>query len=88
MQTVAAMVAVTVTTPNSTRPQWKIGKEGGGTHVNRGVKEEARIWRMLMTMMMVVVGHNDGDKQQSTLQCESGVDMDCGCGGCKQRLEA
>ena len=43
---------------------------------------------MLMMMMMVVVGHNDGDKQQSTLQCESGVDMDCGCGGCKQRLEA
>jgi hypothetical protein len=88
MQTVAVMVAVTVTTPKSTRPRRKMGKEGGGTHVNIGVKEEARRWRMLMTMMMVVVGHNDGDKQQSTLQYESGVDMDCGCGGCKQRLEA
>jgi hypothetical protein len=27
---------------------------------NRGAKEEARRWRMLMTMMMVVVGHDDG----------------------------
>jgi hypothetical protein len=39
-----------------------MGEEGGGTHDNRGAKEEARRWRMLMTMMMVVVGHNDGDK--------------------------
>ena len=88
MQTVAATVGVTVMTPKSTRPQRKMGKEGGGMHINRGVKEETRRWRMLMMMMMVVVGHNDGDKQQSTLQCESGVDMDCGCGGCKQQLEA
>jgi hypothetical protein len=27
---------------------------------NRGAKEEARRWTMLMTMMMVVVGHDDG----------------------------
>jgi hypothetical protein len=35
-------------------------EEGGETHYNRGAKEEAWRWRMLMTMMMVVVGHNDG----------------------------
>ena len=29
-------------------------------HDNRGAKEEARRWRMLMTMMMVVVGHDEG----------------------------
>jgi hypothetical protein len=34
-------------------------EEGGGTHDNRGVKEEARRWRMLMITMMVVVGHDD-----------------------------
>jgi hypothetical protein len=28
--------------------------------------------------MMVVVGHDDGDKRHSTKQCESGVDIDCG----------
>jgi hypothetical protein len=27
---------------------------------NRGVKEEVRRWRMLMTMMIVVAGHDDG----------------------------
>jgi hypothetical protein len=63
-----------------------MGEEGGGTHGNRGMKKEARRWRMLMTTMMVVVGHDDGDKQQSTKQCESGIDIDCGCGGGKQRL--
>ena len=65
-----------------------MGEEEGGTHGNRGVKEEARRWRMLMTMMMVVVGHDDGDKRQSTKQCESGVYIECGCGGGKQRLAA
>jgi hypothetical protein len=33
---------------------------GGGTHDNRGAKEEARKWRMLTMTMMVVVGHDDG----------------------------
>ena len=84
---VATLVA-TATTPKSTRPQQKMGEEGGVTHDNRGVKEEARRWRMLMTTMMVVVGHDDGDKRQSTKQCESGVDINCGCGGGKQRLAA
>jgi hypothetical protein len=67
-----------------------MGEEGGETHGNRGVKEEARRGRMLMTMMMVVVSHNDGDKRKSTKHCESGVDIDRGCGGDdgKQRLEA
>ena len=65
-----------------------MGEEGGGTHDNRGVKEEARRWRMLMTTMMVVVGHDDGDKRQSTKKCESGIDIDCGCSGGKQRLAA
>jgi hypothetical protein len=37
-----------------------MGEGGGGTHDNRGVKEEARRWRMLMTAMMVVVSHDDG----------------------------
>ena len=82
------MLVAMVTTPKSTRPRRKMGKEGGGTHNNKGVKEEARRWRMLMTMMIVVVGHDDGDKQQSTKQCKSGVDIDCGCGGGKQRLAA
>jgi hypothetical protein len=77
-----------VTTQKSTRPRQKMGEERGGTHDNRGVKEEARRWRMLMMTMMVVVGHDDGDKQQSTKQCESGVDIDCGCCGGKQRLAA
>jgi hypothetical protein len=40
-----------------------MGEEGRGTHDNRGVKEEARRWRMLMTTMMVVVDHDDRDKQ-------------------------
>ncbi len=57
-------------------------------HDNRGVKEEARRWWMLMTTMMVVVSHDDGDKLQSTKQCESGINIDCGCGGGKQRLAA
>jgi hypothetical protein len=35
---------------------------------------------MLMTTMMVMVGHDDGYKRQSTKQCESGVDIDSGCG--------
>ena len=26
----------------------------------RGAKEEVRRWRMLMTMMMIVVGHDEG----------------------------
>jgi hypothetical protein len=65
-----------------------MGEEGGGTHDIRGVKEEVRRWRMLMTTMMVVVGHDDGDKRQSTKQCESGVDIDCCCGGGKQQLAA
>jgi hypothetical protein len=52
------------------------------------VKEEARRWRMLMMMINVVDGHDDGDKRQSTKKCESGVDIDCGCGGGKQRLAA
>ena len=51
-----------MTTPKSTRPRQKMGEEGGGTQDNRGVKEEARRWRMLMTTMMVVVSHDDGDK--------------------------
>ena len=53
----------TVMTPKSTRPQKKMGEKGGGMHGNSGVKEEVRRWRMLTTMMMVVVGHYDGDKQ-------------------------
>jgi len=65
-----------------------MGEEGGGTHDNRGVKEEVRRWRMLMRMMMLVVSHDDDDKQQSTKQCESGIDIYCGCGGGKQRLAA
>ena len=81
-------LVATVTTPKSTRPRRKMGKEGGGTHANRGVKEEARRWRMLMTTMIVVVGHDDGDKRQSTKKCKSGVDIDCGCGGGKWRLAA
>ena len=28
-------------------------------HNNRGTNEEARRWRVLMTTMMVVVGHSD-----------------------------
>ena len=82
---VATLVA-TVMTPKSTRPQKKMGEKGGGTHGNRGVKEEVRRWRMLTTMMMVVVGHYDGDKQQSTKQFESGIDINyhCGCGDDKQ----
>jgi hypothetical protein len=88
METVAATLVATVTTSKSMRPRQKMGEEGGGTHDNRGAKEEARRWRMLMTMMMVVVGHNDGDKRQSTKQCASGVAIDCGCGGGKQRLAA
>ena len=84
----AATLVATVTTPKSTRPRRKMGEEEGETHDNRGVKEEARRWRMLMTTIRVVVGHDDGDKQQSTKQCESGVDIDCGCGGGKQRLAA
>ena len=78
----------TVTTPKIMRPRWKMGKEGGGTHDNRGMKEEVRRWRMLMTRMIVMVGHDDGDKRQSTKKCESGIDIHCGCGGCKQRLAA
>jgi hypothetical protein len=39
-----------------------MGEEGGVTHANRGVKEEARRWKMLTTTMMVVVGHDNGDK--------------------------
>jgi hypothetical protein len=77
-ETVVATLVTKVKTPKSTRPRWKMGEEGGGTHDNRGVKEEVRRWRMLMTAMMVVVGHNDGDKRHSTKQCESGVDIDCG----------
>jgi hypothetical protein len=65
-----------------------MGNGGGGTHNNRGVKEEARRWRMLMTTMIVVVCHDHGDKRQSTKKCKSGVDIDCGCGGGKQRLAA
>ena len=78
----------TVMTPKSTRPQKKMGEKGGGTHGNRGVKEEVRRWRMLTTMMMVVVGHYDGDKRKSNKQCESGVDINCGYGGGKLRLAA
>ena len=74
---VATLVAK-VTMPKSTRPRREMGEEGGGTHDNRGVKEEVRRWRMLMTAMMVVVGHDDEDKRHSTKQCESGVDIDCG----------
>ncbi len=55
METVAVTLVATVTMPTSTRPRQKMG-EGGVTHDNKGVKEEARRWRMLMTMMMVVVG--------------------------------
>ena len=60
--TMAATVAVAVTMPKSTRSGRKVGEEGGGMHNNIGVKEEAMRWRMLMTMTMVVVGHDDGDK--------------------------
>ncbi len=79
-ETVAATLVATETTPNSTQPRRKMGEEGRGMHNNRGVKEEARRWRMLMTTMMVVVGHGDGDIRQSTKQFESGVDIDSGCG--------
>ena len=65
---VAATLVAMVTTPKSKWPCQKMGKEGGGTHDNRGVKEEARRWRMLMMMMIDVVGHDDGDKRQSTNQ--------------------
>ncbi len=85
---VAATLVAMVTPPKSTRPRQKMGEEGGGMHDSKGVKEEARRWRMLMTTRMVVVGHDDGDKRQSTKQCESGVDIDCGCGGGKKRLGA
>jgi len=37
-----------------------MGEEGGGTHDNRGAREEARRWRMLMMAMVVVVSHDDG----------------------------
>ena len=59
--TVAATVAVavTVTMPKSTQSRRKVGEEGGRMHNNIGVKEEAMRWRILMTMMMVVVGHDD-----------------------------
>ena len=57
--TVAATVAATVTMPKSTQSRRKVGEEGGRMHNNIGVKEEAMRWRMLMTMMMVVVGHDD-----------------------------
>jgi len=60
---VAATLAAMVTTPKSARPRQKMGEEGGGSHDYRGMKEEARRWRILMTMMMVVVGHDDGDKR-------------------------
>ena len=78
----------TVTMLKSTWPRRKMGEEGGGTHDSRGVKEEMRRWRMLMTTMMVVAGQDDGDKRQSTKQCESVVDTDFGCGGGKQLLAA
>jgi hypothetical protein len=35
METVAATLVATVTTPKSTRPRQKMGEEGGGTHDNR-----------------------------------------------------
>ena len=57
--TVAATVAAMVTMPKSTQSRRKVGEEGGRMHNNIGVKEEAMRWRMLMTMMMVVVGHDD-----------------------------
>jgi hypothetical protein len=76
---VVTLVAM-VTTPKSTQPRLKMGEEGRGTHNNRGVNEEARRWRMLMMTMMVVVGHYDEDKRQSTKKNESGVDIDSGCG--------
>jgi len=65
METVVVTLVAMVTTPKSTWPRQKMGEEGGKTHDNRGVKEEARRWRMLMTtmMVMVVVGHDDGDKR-------------------------
>ena len=87
-ETVPATLVATVTMPKSKRPRQKMGEEEGGTHENRGVKEEARRWRMLMTTMMVVVAQDDGDKRQSTKHCEIGVDIDCGCSGGKQRLLA
>ena len=46
---VVATLVATVTTPKSTWPRQKIGEEGGVMHGNRGVKEEARSWRMLTT---------------------------------------
>jgi hypothetical protein len=88
MEMVAATLVAMVTTPKSMRPRRKMGKEGWGTHDNRGVKEEVRRWRMLMMTMIVVVSHDVGDKWQSTKKCESGIDIDCGCGGGKQRLAA
>ena len=36
-----ATLVAKVITPKSTWPQKKMGKEGGGTHDNRGVKEDA-----------------------------------------------
>jgi hypothetical protein len=35
-----------------------MGKEGGGRHDKRGVKEEARRWRMLMMTMIVISQRN------------------------------
>ena len=78
MDTVAATLVATVTTPKSMRPRRKLSKEGGGMHDNRGVNEEISRRRMLMTTIVVVAGQDDGDKRQSTKQC----------GGGKQRLAA
>ena len=57
--TVVVTVAATVTMPKSTQSRRKVGEEGGRMHNNIGAKEEAMRWKMLMTMMMVVVGHDD-----------------------------
>ena len=59
-ETVVATLVAKVTMPKSTRPRREMGEEGGGTHDNRGVKEEVRRWRMLMARMMIVAGHDDG----------------------------
>ena len=54
---VVTLVAM-VTTPKITGPRRKMGKEGGGTHDNRGVKEESRRWRMLISATMMETNNN------------------------------
>jgi len=56
-----------------------MGEEGRGIHDNRGVKEEVRRWRMLMTTMMVVVGHDD-ETNDIPPNNVTVADINSGCG--------